>query len=236
MSLRSFFIIFRRELKALFLTPIGYIVIALFLVVVGWFFFSSFFLVGRADLRDFFSLLPLILAFTVPATTMRLYAEERRSGSYEILATLPVSAMDVLLGKYLSAVAFTLISVAPTLSYPLHIAALGDLDWGPVLGGYLGTVFLALMLCGIGVLASALTRNQIVAFIVGLVACAFFTLIDKMLYFFPPGLGRLLQYLGADYHFKSISKGLLDTRDMVYFLSAAFLALLATHTVNEQRR
>ena len=118
MTARSFSIVFRRELRALFLTPIAYIVIALFLVVVGWFFFATFFLAGRADLRDFFSLLPLILSFTVPATTMRLFAEERRSGSYEILCTLPLTGMDVLLAKYASAVAFTLIAVFPTLSVP----------------------------------------------------------------------------------------------------------------------
>jgi len=236
MSGRSFLIIFRRELRALFLTPIAYIVIALFLVVIGWFFFSTFFLAGRADLRDFFSLLPLILAFTVPATTMRLFAEERRSGSYEILTTLPVTGVDVLLAKYASAVVFTLIAVAPTVSYPLFVSGLGELDWGPVAGGYLGAVLLALMFCGVGLFASALTKNQIVAFIVALVACAFFTLIDKMLYFFPPGVGRVLQYLGADYHFRSISKGLLDSRDVVYFLSMAFLTLYVTHIVNEERR
>lgn len=236
MTARSFAIVFRRELRALFLTPIAYIVIALFLVVVGWFFFATFFLAGRADLRDFFSLLPLILAFVVPAVTMRLFAEERRSGSYEILSTLPLTGMDVLLAKYASAVAFTLVAVAPTLSYPLFVSGLGDLDWGPVAGGYLGIVLLAMMLCGIGILASALTRNQIVAFIVGLVGCAFFTLIDKMLYFFPAGVASVLQYLGADYHFRSISKGLLDSRDVVYFLSMAFLTVFATHVVNEERR
>src|SRR4030042_1147308 len=130
MSGRSFLIIFRRELRALFLTPIAYIVIALFLVVIGWVFFSTFFLAGRAHLRDFFSLLPLILAFTVPATTMRLFAEERRSGSYEILSTLPLTGMDVLLAKYASAVAFTLMAASPTLSYPLFVSGLGALAWG----------------------------------------------------------------------------------------------------------
>lgn len=236
MRARSFHIVFRRELRALFLTPIAYIVIALFLVVVGWFFFSTFFLSGRADLRSFFSLLPLILSFTVPATTMRLFAEERRSGSYEVLSTLPLTGVDVLLAKYASAVAFTLITVAPTISYPLFISGLGELDWGPVAGGYLGAVLLSMMLCGIGVLASALTKNQIVAFIVGLVGCAFFTLIDKMLYFFPAGVANVLQYLGADYHFRSASKGLLDSRDVVYFLSMAFLSVFVTHVVNEERR
>jgi ABC-2 type transport system permease protein len=236
MTARSFSIVFRRELRALFLTPIGYIVIALFLVVMGWFFFSTFFLAGRADLRDFFSLLPIILSFTVPATTMRLFAEERRSGSYEILMTLPVTGMDVLLAKYASAVAFTLISVAPTLSYPLFISGFGDLDWGPVVGGYVGAALLVLMLCGIGILASALTRNQIVAFIVGLVGCAFFTMVDRMLYFFPAGVSNVLQYLAAGYHFRSVAKGLLDSRDIVYFLSMAFLAIFVTNIVNEERR
>ena len=236
MSGRSFAIIFRRELKALFLTPIAYIVIALFLGIVGWFFFSTFFLAGRADLRDFFSLLPLILSFTVPAVTMRLFAEERRSGSYEVLSTLPVTGMEVLLGKYASAVAFILIMVLPTFSYALFASGLGELDWGPVAGGYLGTLLLALMLCALGTLASALTRNQIVAFIIGLVACVLLTIIDKMLYFFPAGVAGVLQYLGADYHFRNVSKGVLDSRDIVYFLSMAFFAVYATYIVNDEKR
>ncbi len=233
---RTFSIIFKREIKSLFLTPIAYIVIAVFLVVTGWFFFSTFFLAGRADLRDFFALLPLILAFVTPAVTMRLFSEEKRSGSYEILQTLPVTGLDVLLGKYLSAVAFLMLMIVPTLSSPLFITTLGELDWGPVLGGYLGTLLLVIMLAGIGILGSALTRNQIVAFIIGLVGCVFFVLIDKMLYFFPPAVASILQFLGADYHFRNISKGLLDSRDIIYFLSLGFLALYVTHIVNREKR
>lgn len=233
---RTFSVIFRREIRSLFLTPIAYIVIAIFLVVTGWFFFSTFFLAGRADLRDFFALLPIILAFVTPAVTMRLFAEEKRSGSYEILQTLPVTELDVLLGKYSSAVAFLMLMILPTFSYPLFISGLGDLDWGPVLGGYLGTLLLVLTFSAVGILASALTRNQIVAFIIGLVGCMFFTLIDKMLYFFPPLVASILQYLGADYHFQNISKGILDSRDIVYFLSLGFLSLYVTHIVNRERR
>ena len=113
---------------------------------------------------------------------------------------------------------------------------LGDLDWGPVLGAYIGTLLLAALYCGVGLFASALTQNQIIAFIIGLALCAGLYLIDKVLFFIPPPLTTVLQYLGADFHFQNVAKGVLDSRDVVYFVSAAFVALYATLFVIEQRK
>ena len=228
--------IFKREFKAYFLTPIGYIVVGIFLLVSGWFFFSGFFLSGRADLRDYFSLLPIILSFTVPAVTMRLFSEEFRSGSYEILFTLPVTPFNILMGKFLASLSFVMAMVLPTFSYPLFVSFLGELDWGPVLGGYLGVLFLSASYCAIGLFSSALTKNQIVAFIVSAVVCFLLTILDGMLFFIPPALVRIAQFVSSSFHFQNIARGILDSRDLLYFGSVSFLALLAAYEVLETRK
>ncbi len=228
--------IFKKELRAYFVTPIAYIVIAIFLVLTGWFFFSTFFLYGQAELRSFFSLLPIIFSFIIPALTMRLFSEEFNIGSYEVLATLPVSRTDIIAGKFLAGAAFVAIMLVPTLSYSICIATMGDLDWGPVVGGYIGALLLGSAFVAIGLFASSLTKNQIIAFIIGLIICFFLTLIDKMLFFLPTGLLGFFQFIGADYHFQNAAKGILDSRDIIYFLSVIFLALyLANLRIQEKQ-
>ena len=127
--------IFRKELKSYFVSPIAYIVISVFLLVTGWFFFSTFFLINQANLRNFFNLLPFVFSFIVPAVTMRLFAEELNIGSYETLLTMPVTFADVIMGKFMAAVVFVAAMLVPTLVYAVTIALLGRVDWGPVLGG-----------------------------------------------------------------------------------------------------
>jgi ABC-2 type transport system permease protein len=229
--MRQAYHIFSREMRSFFVSPIAYIVIAIFLLVTGWFFFSTFFLYNQASLRSFFGLLPLIFAFVIPAVTMRLFAEELNVGSYETLLTLPVSFNDIIIGKFMASVGFVAALLLPTLAYPITVSMLGDLDWGPVLGGYVGALLLGASFAAIGLFASSLTRNQIVAFIVGLVICFSMALIDKMLFFFPRAALSVLAYLGADYHFQNIAKGILDTRDILYFASVCFLGLYATRLV-----
>jgi len=236
MSARASIRIMRRELAFYFTSPIAYIVIVVFLIATGWAFFSVFFLNGRADLRDFFALLPLILAVVIPAVTMRLFSEEFSSGSYEILLTLPASTVDILAGKFLAALGFAMLMLVPTLSYPLFVASLGELDWGPVVGGYLGTVFLIGLLCAVGLFASAMTKNQIVAFIIGAALCLVLTQVHRILFLLPVFLTGLVQFLGASTHFANIGKGVLDSRDLLYFLSLSFLALYATNIVIEGKR
>ncbi len=218
--------IIARELRAAFLAPVGYIVAIVFLVMTGWLFMQPFFLNGRADLRQFFELLPLTLALMAPAVTMRAFAEEYSTGSFEVLTTLPVTRMDVLIGKFTGAVGFVTLALAPTALYPVVIARLGDLDWGPVIAGYVGAVLLVGLYCAAGLLASALTRNQIIAFVIGLAIALSLALIDDALIYVPGRITAAVQYLGAGYHFRSIARGVLDSRDLVYFLSgtAVFLA------------
>lgn len=227
--------IFKKEFNGYFISPIAYIVISIFLVVIGWFFFSTFFLFNQANLRNFFSLLPITLAFVIPAVTMRLFAEELNIGSYELLLTMPVTFHDVILGKFLACLAFIVTMLIPTLAYPVIVSLLGQLDWGPVIGGYTGTILLAGAFAAIGLFASSLTRNQIIAFIVGTAICFMITMIDKMLFFLPQSLLGIFSYLGAGYHFQNISKGIIDSRDVLYFVSVAFIGLYGAYLSMQEK-
>ncbi len=224
-----------KEFKDYFISPIAYIVIALFLIVSGWFFFSTFFIYGRADLRDFFSMLPMTFAFFIPAITMRLFSEEKNVGSYEVLLTMPVSFTQIAMGKFLAATGFTAAMLLPTLSYPLFIAAIGQVDPGPVLGGYIGAVLLAGAYCAMGIFASALTRNQIISFIIGCGLCFTLTILDRMLFFIPEKLIPAVQYIGANSHFMNISKGIIDSRDILYFASVVFIFIFSTYIVMQEK-
>lgn len=228
MSRRRLALITGREIKSLFLSPVAYIVIAVFLVVTGWFFFASFFVYDMADLRRLFDLFPLVLSFVVPAVTMRLISEELHSGSYEALVTLPVGVTRIILGKFMASVVMVLVMVVPTVSYAVFVSFMGDLDWGPVLGGYIGVLFLTCAYCGIGIFASSVTKNQIVAYIVGLSICVFLTTLDEVLAFLPGNVADLLTYVGVDFHFGNFAKGVVDSRDMIYFVSISAVALYAS--------
>jgi ABC-2 type transport system permease protein len=227
--------IFRKEFSAYFISPIAYIVISIFLLVTGWFFFATFFLFNQANLRTFYTLLPVVFAFVIPAITMRLISEELNIGSDEILLTMPVTYGDVILGKFLASVALIMAMLIPTLAYPLTVSFMGQLDWGPVVGGYVGAVFLGAAFSAVGLFASALTRNQIIAFIIGLAICFTLTLIDKMLFFLPQSLLGVFSYLGADFHFQNIAKGIIDSRDILYFISVCFVGLFGAHIALNQK-
>jgi ABC-2 type transport system permease protein len=227
--------IFKKEFTTYFVSPIAYIVISIFLLVTGWFFFTTFFLYNQANLRNFFALLPITFSFVVPAVTMRLFSEELNVGSYEILLTMPVTFLDVVLGKFLAAVVFVATMLIPTLAYPITVSFLGQLDWGPVVAGYTGAVLLGAAFSAIGLFASSLTRNQIIAFIIGMAICFGLTLIDKMLFFLPQSLLSFFEYLGADFHFENVSKGVIDSRDILYFLSVSFVGLYGAYLALQEK-
>ena len=228
--------IFKREFRHYFVTPIAYIVIAIFLILTGWFFFSTFFLYNQAELRNFYSLLPLIFSFIVPTLTMRLFSEEYNVGSYEILVTMPVTDPDIILGKFFAALAFIAVMLLPTISYAISVSFLGELDWGPVVGGYVGALLLGAAFCAVGLFASALTKNQIIAFIIGMIICFSLTMIDKILFFLPESMLGFFQFIGAGYHFENVSRGILDTRDILYFVSIVFMALYGTFLVLQEKK
>ncbi len=227
-------IIMKRELKAYFTAPVAYIVTALFLIISGILFYSVFFLQDRAELRQYFSLLPVLLSFFIPALTMRCFAEERRVGSIETLMTLPVTEVDVVTGKYLASFLGTLIMLAPTLFYILPAAIFGSPDFGPIIGGFVGAIFLCASFTAIGLFATSVTKNQIIAFFTGFIICIALTMVDSFLIFLPSPIVSLLSYLSASGHFTSISRGILDTRDVIYFISLT--ALFFTVTVKLQQK
>lgn len=229
--------IFKKEIKSYFISPIAYIVISIFLIIIGWLFFSTYFLEKQASLTRFFSLLPITLSFIIPAITMRLFSEEINVGSYELLLTMPVTFRDIIMGKFLAAVAFVAIMLAPTLAYAITTAFLGQLDWGPILGGYIGALLLGASFSAIGLLSSTMTRNQVVAFIIGMATCFSLTmLIDYLLFFLPSSLVGIFQYLSANYHFQNIAKGLIDTRDILYFLTVIIVALGSTQIIMQEKK
>ncbi len=237
MLVKSIYIIFKREIKSLFFSPIAYIIMVLYLIATGCFFFLPFFINDRADMRDFFNLVPLILTCIIPAITMRIFSEEYRSGSFEIIATMPVGKWDIVIGKFLSSLALVLLMILPTIIYSFSISLVGDLDWGPIWGGYLGILLLSGAFSAIGLFASSLTHNQIIAFIISLIICFFLSIIfDYIVIFLPSYLGGFIQYLSSTYHFRSIAKGVIDSRDIIYFISVSFIALYATYLVNMEKR
>lgn len=220
-------IIFRREVKSYFSSPIAYIVTGLFLLASGFLFFNTFFLINRAELRQFFGLLPLVLSFFIPALTMRLLAEEKRSGSYETLLTLPVTEAEIVAGKFLAAFVSGAVMLVPTLSYAVTCLVFGRPDAGPMLGGYLGALFLIAAFSAVGLFASSLTKNQIIAFFIALAVCVSLTLISSFLIFMPAGVVAFFDFFSASSHFDSVARGIIDLRDLLYFVSltALFLAL-----------
>lgn len=227
--------VMKRDLRSFFNSPIAYIVITVFLSFTGFFFFKDFFYINQAEMRNLFTLLPLMFCFVIPAVTMKLFAEERQTGSLEILLTLPVSARDVVIGKFLAGLVFSMVMISPTLIYLLTVILTGSPDYGPVIGGYSGVVFLSGAYTAIGLLASSITRNQIVAFITGWAGCFVFWLIDKVVIFIPSKLG-FIATLGTDYHFQSIARGIIDTRDVIFFVSIIAISLILTSRIIEERR
>jgi len=230
------FIIMKRELKSYFSGPIGYIVTGLFLIISGFIFFSTFFLQNRAELRSFFSLLPVLLSFFVPALTMRVFAEEKRVGSIETLMTLPVTETNVVAGKFLAVFIETLVMIAPTLFYVVAAEIFGEPDYGPIVGGYIGAIFLCACFVAIGLFASSATKNQIIAFFVGFVICIVLTLIDSFLVLLPASIVSTLSFLSANVHFSSIAKGIIDTRDLLYFISLGALFFVCTVKIQQQAK
>ncbi len=225
--------IFRREFSAYFISPIAYIFIIAFLVLNSGLFMTTFFLNSAADMRAFFGNLPFFLIFFIPAVSMRLWAEDKRRGTFELLMTLPMRASEVMLGKYFAALAFYLVALAGTLPIPIMINLLGNPDGGSMVSGYIGSALLGALYMSVGIFTSGLMRDQISAIILGIMACFLLFLVGHVAvaatidgWF--PGFGSLLQqYIGLSGHYEPMLQGVLDLGDLAYFvaLTVVFLAL-----------
>jgi len=228
--------IFLKEFRFYFNSPIAYIVIIAFLLVNGFFFSSALFINDQATIGGFVNNIPLFFLFFIPAITMRLFSEEVKSGTIEILTTLPVKDYEVVIGKSLSAFALMSVALVLTCIHPITVALLGDIDTGRVIGTYLGLFLLGASFVSIGVFTSCITRNQIVAFIVCFFICFAFFILGQLLIFVPAGLLPLFEFLSIDTHFENIAKGIIDSRDLAYYGSIiGFFYFLALFFVGSRR-
>lgn len=237
-------VILKRELASYFATPLAYVFIVIFLMLAGafTFFFGNFFQNGQADLRAFFAYHPWLYLFLVPALSMRLWAEERKSGTLELLMTLPLTLRDMVLGKFLAAWIFT--GIALVLTFPIWITVnyLGDPDNGVIVAGYLGSWLMGGSMLAIGACISATTKNQVIAFIITVVVCFLFMVsgMDIVLGWLPAWMPDAVKSSVAALsfltHFNSIIKGVLDLRDLLYFLILIGGWLLANAIVIDMKK
>lgn len=234
-----------REIKSFFGSPVGYLVMALFLVFNGlflWVFEGEFNILnsGYADLAPFFTLAPWVLLFLIPAVTMRSFSDEKKQGTLELLFTKPLSMWQIVNGKFLGALVLIVMAVLPTFIYVSILSKLGmpegNIDMGSTMGSYFGLLFLIASYTSIGIFCSTISENQIVAFILALFLCFLF-------YFGFEGISNLLKEsadlitpLGMQYHFNSMSRGVIDTRDVIYFISVSLVFLAATVVKLKQLR
>ena len=228
--------IFRRELQSYFNSAIAYVVIVVFLAIIGWFHTSNLFLSNVATLRLMFELVPIVFLFVVPAITMRLLSEEKKSGTIELLTTKPLHDFEIVLGKFLAGWSLVGVALLLTLVYYLTVASLGKIDNGPVVGGYLGLLLMAGVYVAIGLLASSLTENQVIAFIIGFIFVFVLFMLDKILIYIPESIASIVEFLGIDYHFSNIARGVIDSRDVIYFASLLGFMLYMTVVSLGRRR
>jgi ABC-2 type transport system permease protein len=226
-----------REIKSFFGSPIGYLVIALFLILNGlflWVFEGDYNILntGFADMTPFFTLAPWILIFLIPAVTMRSFSDEKKQGTLELLLTKPLSLWQIVNGKFLGAVLLIVMAIIPTFIYVEVISSLGmpegNLDMGSTIGSYVGLLFLISAYSSIGVFTSTLSDNQIVAFIVAVFLCFFFYFGFEGLASLTPSFSTFISAFGMQDHFKSMGRGVIDTRDVLYFVSVTVLFLSFT--------
>ncbi len=241
------FAIFKKEIQQFFSSLIGYMAIIVFLLVLGlfiWIFPDTGILdFGYATLDSFFSIAPYIFIFLIPAITMRSFAEEINTGTIELLSTRPVTELEIILGKYFAALLLVFIAIVPTFIYFYTVYALaspvGNVDTGGILGSYFGLFFLGAVFVAIGIFCSAITSNQIVAFIVGVFLCFFIYLAFSYLSQFGIFVGKndyLVESFGLSAHYDAMGKGVIDSRDVVYFFSLIAVFILFTRTALSSRR
>lgn len=237
--MKTIWILTKKELKAFFDSLIAYILIVVFLGLSGfftWLYGSDIFLIGQATLQPFFSIAYWTLFFFIPALTMKMIAEEKRVGTIEWLLTKAITDWQVVLGKFLACLLLIGIALAFTLPYYITVWSLGPVDHGAVWLGYLGMLFMSMTLIGIGLFASSITNSQIVAFLLSLFIGIFFLIIFDMLSdTFTGEVGQVLNFLSLSTHYDSVSRGVIDTKDLIYFFSITFFSLLLAETALSKR-
>lgn len=237
--MKSIWIITKRELNSFFDSLMAYIIIVVFLGFSGFFTWiqgADVFFVNQASLQSFFSIAYWTLFFFIPALTMRLIAEEKKTGTIEMILTKPVSERQILVGKFLATLLLILICLTLTIPYYITIANIGKVDHGAILLGYLGLALMSSAYISIGIFTSCLSNNQIIAFLLALTIGLFFHIVFDVLSNGSPGFfGKIAHFLSMPTHFESISRGILDSKDIIYFLSIITLGLVGSEAVLSKR-
>lgn len=229
--------IYLKELRAFFDSPMAYIFLVIFAVVNGYFFTNTFFLFGQSDMRALFNIVPLVYLFFIPAVAMGLIARERNIGTIEIVSTLPLKTSEFVIGKFLAAFTLILAALAVTMVHFITLLKVGEnVDTGAVISGYIGLALVGGLYASIGTFASSLTENQVVAFIISVFVVLVFWLMDKLLIFVPSALAGGIQYLAVEYHLSNISRGVIDSRNLIYFFSViGFFLYLTVHSLDVRK-
>lgn len=226
----------RKELSTMLNAPATYVVCVLFLVIAGWLFVASLFEYDQSNLDTFLRSLPIIFTFLIPALTMRLFSEEFRGGTIEYLATLPIKDYEIVLGKYLAALALLGFLLLFTLAYPVLLMFIGHPDVGQMIGSYAAVAGIGAFYCAIGLWASSMTRNQVVAFIIGFFTCFVFFLLSRVADLFPALVASFIRGFSVEAHFDALSRGVIDTRDLLYWVTGSSFFLGACLTAVHARR
>jgi ABC-2 type transport system permease protein len=241
--MQSFWAVFKREFKSYFTTPLAYVFLVVFLFFAGYLTFKhGFFEMQQADMRAFLINLPLLFVFLVPATAMRLWAEERRVGSVELLLTLPITVTQAVLGKFFAAWLFLAVALSLTFPMVITVCYLGKPDIGLIITGYLGSLLLAGGFLAIGCFFSAVSKNQVISFVLSVVGCSVFvfagmpTTMNYLSTFLPGGLVSAIGQMSFQSHFESIQKGVLEFKDISYFVLLIFGWLTASSIILEERK
>jgi len=235
--MRNLIIVYLKEMKSYFNSPMAYIFLVIFAIINGYFFTRTFFLFDQSDMRSLFNIIPLVYLFFIPAVTMSLISREKNLGTMEVISTLPLKDIDFVVGKFLAAFSLVVTGLLVTLIHFFTLTQVGtNVDYGAVFTGYLGLALAGAVYSSVGTFASSITDNQVVAFIIGIFIVLVFFLMDKMLMFVPVYLTGIIQYLSVDYHLSNISRGVIDSRNLVYFASVVGFFLFMTVRILEIRK
>jgi len=256
--MRNFYLIFKKEFKSYFASPVAYVVITMFLILTGYFFYNSLALfstisfqatmnpmlakqvgllnITESVVRPLFGNISIILLLMVPLLTMRLFSEEKKSGTIELLLTYPVTDMGILLGKFFACMAVFIIMIALTILYPLLVIVFGQPEIGPIITGYIGVFLVGASFVSLGIFASSLTENQIIAATVAFGLLLLFWMISFSASLAGQTLGDILSYISLTAHLESFAKGVIDTTDIVYYLIFISLFLFLTLRILESKK
>jgi len=225
----------KKELRDLFSSPIAYVFISVFLFLSFWLYFSNVFLIGEVSLRPFFGWMPVLFIIFLPSITMSKWADERKSGTFELLMTLPARSFELVLGKYVACISFLAVVLLLTVPLPVVMSYLVDhglgLDVGKVVGGYVGIYLLGCAYLALGLFISSLSENQIIAFIVSVIVLFLAYILAEPIVTsqLPSSLVPIFQFMSFNRHFESLARGVMDSRDVIYFISTAGLFLFVNH-------